>query len=183
MSDEKENPKEVEMIPGRDSLTLSWLAETADGTRDEEWALVYQDRKELKLKKPWEVESGKDEELCRISTPSRQPDRRKVRAVRLYVEGSPEPIVLEANEGWDAVFWTESAVEKFLYPYYHCQRLWNSDMDLVKHKFDTNPTVVAIKHKAPSNSDTASVEGTLQIAHQKSDGTLEWLTLPQIRDL
>jgi hypothetical protein len=164
---------------GRDSRSLSWLAETADGSRDQVFKLVYRNGKELKLLKPQEVGAG-DQTICDVTTPSCRPDRLKAVAVHVFVEGDPNPIKIDVQaNGGDAIFLTESAVEKFLYPYYRSQRIWDDDMDSLQQRFEANPQAVGVLHKAPSNSDTFSPGGTLEVAGPSPDGTVKWLALPE----
>ena len=50
----------------------------------------------------------------------------------------------------DAIFWTESAVDKFLFPYYASQRLFtDEEMRRLKESF-RDERVVAIWHFTPS---------------------------------
>ena len=164
---------------GRDSTSLSWLAETADGTRDQVFKLVYRNGKELKLLRPQDVGTG-DQTICDVTTPSCRPDRLKAVAVHVFVENDPNPIKIDVQgTATDAIFLTESAVEKFLYPYYRSHRIWDDGMDSLQEKFEQTQQAVGILHKAPSNPDTFSPEGTLEVAGRARDGKVECMALPE----
>jgi hypothetical protein len=169
--------KKREAAHGHDSSTLAWLAETADGTREKQFVLVYRNNQELKLLEPADVNAKTDVRICDIQTPNCRPDRTKVAEVHVYVEKNPKPIIIKVQDGTDAIFLTESAVEKFLYPYYRAHRIWNTKMDDLQKKYETTRTAVGMLHRAPSNSDTFSPEGTLKIAAPSKDGSLQWLEL------
>lgn len=160
-----------------DSKVLAWAAETADGSRDTTLFLVRDRDGQLWVK---EGMDGTDQELRRIRTNSHQPTRRKVLEVSCAVDGWEDPARLPSAQKWDAVFWTESSVEKFLYPYYHSQRLWDAKLESVKDEFEKDPDAVAIAHQAPSNSRVLSdsVLSTIGVARLTTrDGatSLEWL--------
>src|SRR4051812_8841454 len=128
---QKQSPKSLKNQGGQgltdnggvDSTMLSWAAETADGTRDEEMFLVLEDGKTLKVKKDGQINNPKDK-LAKVYTKNKQ-HRPKVERVLLHVENQKKPIELTGTDAWDSVFWTESSVEKFLWPYYHAHRLWD----------------------------------------------------------
>jgi hypothetical protein len=67
------------------------------------------------------------------------------------VGGATYQLPTEVEE-YDCVFWTESAVRKFLWPYYHAHRLWNADLQRLRDEYESDPTAVAIAHQAPSKS-------------------------------
>jgi hypothetical protein len=146
------NEREQEQLTGPDevdSTELSWAAETADGTRDKELFLVLEDGKYLKVKAKL---GANDKEVRKVRTKSKREKRKKVVEVLCTVKEWKEPARFPSAEEWDALFWTESAIEKFLYPYYHAQRLWNDEIEKVKKKFDRDDDAVAIAHRAPSHS-------------------------------
>lgn len=86
-------------------------------------------------------------------------------------------------EGWDAVFWTESAVEKFLYPYYHAHRIWDQQIIDVKNAFEAYPDAYAIRHKAPSASEPMSLSSILQIGVLGHGLAPAWLSPDAFIDL
>jgi hypothetical protein len=72
------------------------------------------------------------------------------------IEVDGEMIECKAKDDtWcDSVFCSESAMEKFLFPYYHSQRLLtDDDWDRLMADF-RNPLTVAIGHVHPSNHVT-----------------------------
>jgi hypothetical protein len=164
---------------GHSSWRLSWLSETADGTRDEDWRLVIDSKQELQLRKKGEPETPGDKPVCVINTPSCQPNRKKVVKVLMYVDGEDVPIAVDPADGSDAVFLTESAVDKFLYPYYHAHRIWDEKMDDLKRKFETHADTVAIRHRAPSNSATLPPDETLRVLARGEDGALRWMSISE----
>jgi hypothetical protein len=109
------------------------------------------------VKKEKQIKPG-DPRLATVYTKSKQ-HRPKVERVLLHVEDQQKPIELPGTDGWDAVFWTESSVEKFLWPYYHAHRLWDDKMTALQKKFEQDPLAVAAAHKAPSTSATLPLSG------------------------
>jgi hypothetical protein len=131
---------------------IAWLAETADGTRSVDFILVKDAKGDAKLRSQDKLEPGDEVATeIKVRTEKTLPSRIPVLQVTCEVEGH-DLMPLPSDEGWDAVFWTESSVEKFLYPYYRSQRLWSATMDALKATFDTDPEAVAIAHRAPSHS-------------------------------
>jgi hypothetical protein len=56
-----------------------------------------------------------------------------------------------ALPGYDALFWTASAIEKFLFPYYHSQRLFSrAQMDKLEKEYSADDQLIAAAHRAPS---------------------------------
>jgi hypothetical protein len=141
-----------------DSTALSWAAETADGTRDEMMVLTLEDGKNLKVKKASDITNPDDPKLAMVYTSNKQ-DRPRIERVLLHVEDQQQPIELPGTDGWDTVFWTESSVEKFLWPYYHAHRLWDDHMTALRTQFENDPMAVAVAHKAPSASATLPLSG------------------------
>ena len=130
-------------LPRVDSRQVSWWAESADGTRDKELALVLTAEGEYVVK---EAAPG-DNVVLRMYTPSAVPDRLKPAEITFQAPGGEK---MRIDELADALFWTESSVEKFLFPYYASQRLLTDDeMRRLKEGF-RDQRVVAIWHKAPS---------------------------------
>ena len=70
------------------------------------------------------------------------------------VDGTEYEIACVAAPG-DALFWTDSSMEKFLYPYYEQLRIF-PESDLTQLKQDLRnpqkrPLIVAVRHDSPSN--------------------------------
>ncbi|MGH7461696.1 MAG: hypothetical protein ACREMA_11820 [Longimicrobiales bacterium] len=112
------------------------VAEAADGFRDGQphWFLV--ERKAPHKLTPFDSETAANSALKKAgaakavvlgpfvtgaapaaATRKRAKAQKKVRAVHIYYEGSKKATVLDASRV-DAIFLTESAREKFVYPYY-----------------------------------------------------------------
>lgn len=143
---------------------IAWLAETADGSRSVDFILVKNAKGEAKLRPQDKLEPGDEVATeIKVRTEKTLPSRIPVLQVTCEVEGH-DLMPLPADQGWDAVFWTESSVEKFLYPYYRSQRLWSSTMDQLKARFDTDPEAFAIAHRAPSTAVILDETSPLTIA-------------------
>lgn len=166
-----EGKPSVSRVP--DSTNLSWLAETADGNRGEPLSLVL-DGKKLDLVPKKDLQGKK--ELTEVHTPKKRPNRKKVTEVVCKGENFEES--LKSSDKFDAVFWTESAVDKFLYPYYHAHRIWDDDIEKVKKEFDKEDRAVAIAHRAPSTSKIVPSNETLRIGVVTERG-LTWMTVQE----
>jgi hypothetical protein len=136
----------------RNFWRLSWLAETVDGWRDEKLKLVKHDTDGLLIRRENEPLGPNEQEVCQIETPSCRPDRVKVETVTLITQKGIRHQIDVQPEGWDTVFWTESSIEKFLFPYYHAHRLWDQDLEDLEDAFAAYPEAFAIRHRAPSTS-------------------------------
>ena len=122
-------------LPKVDARGLAWAAEMADGTRDAELVLY---RKGNKLALGPENDDTRGTALLKVFTKSRKHQRRS-------------PTTFEIPVQWDAVFLTESAVEKFLFPYYEAQRLLPPDkLKELKELFYTKDEFIGIAHLPPS---------------------------------
>jgi hypothetical protein len=143
---------------------LAWLAETADGNRSVDFVLVRDANGKAQLRAKDSMQEG-DEVPAEIKVRTEQtlPDRTKVVQVTCQAEGHDLEPLLSAD-AWDAVFWTESSVEKFLYPYYRSQRLWDSRMDALQARYNSDPEAVAIAHRAPSYSQILDAKAAHTIA-------------------
>ena len=174
--------KKKKKAPGRNFWKLSWLAEEADGWRDEELRLTLHPVEGLRLRRKGEALDANEKEVCKIETPKCQPGRTPVLSVTVGVKDAKAKQI-DPAEGWDALFWTESAVEKFLYPYYHAHRLWDDTMEEVRKAFETYPGAVAVKHKAPSNSFVMYAADSLQIGALDLSGKFQWMSVPQFLEV
>jgi hypothetical protein len=54
------------------------------------------------------------------------------------------------RDEYDCLFWSESAVRKFVWPYYHAHRLWDAGLEQLRTDWENDPTAVAIAHQAPT---------------------------------
>jgi hypothetical protein len=156
-----------------DATNLSWLAETADGTRGETLYLIKDTKEKLQLVSEGDLKGRAY--LATVETPKKRRERQEVTEVVCH--GKNYSATLKSTEKYDAVFWTESSIDKFLYPYYAAHRIWDERMDKVKKKFDDSDFAVAIAHRAPSTSEALAYEevevGVLDA------GALTWMTVKQ----
>jgi hypothetical protein len=150
-------------VAGHDSTRLSWLSETANGWRDEKLQLVYHATDGLSIKHANDGLKTGENKVCDIETPSSQPTRSKVVSVTLETADGATHQFTVGPEGWDALFWSESSIEKFLYPYYHAHRIWDDNIESVKESFEEYPMAFAIRHKAPSASAAMGAPATVEI--------------------
>jgi hypothetical protein len=135
---------------------LAWWAESADGCRDEDLVIT-----EI-------IENGTPKHVVRkkgvlapgerllvndiIHTESAVKGRQTVSRLLIEVEGETIECKAKDDTWCDSVFCSESAMEKFLFPYYHSQRLLTDD-EWKRLKADfMNPLTVAIGHVHPSHS-------------------------------
>lgn len=134
-------------MPALTARALAWIAEAADGTRDVNRVLVQNADGKLALVD--EIDANGRPIILEIRTPSRKKQVRKDWKLTIPKE-------------WDALFLTESAVEKFLFPYYESQRLLNgSEMELLKGQYYNRPDVAGILHKPPSRPSLLLVDGSI----------------------
>ena len=90
-----------------------------------------------------------DTVVLRVYTPSLVPSRLKPVEITFQAPGCEK---IRIDERADALFWTESAVEKFLFPYYAAHRLFtDEEMQRLKDAFKSEKAV-ALWHRAPSYS-------------------------------
>lgn len=124
---------------------LRWLGEGADGDRDKDCVVAWVGN-ELKVVE--KKSSGPDEPLVlHVRTPSRGPGMRGGLKVSITFE-KDEPIPLDSTI--DAIFLTQSAVEKFVLPYY----MRMQDPEWIAETRDAlyRKDIVATLHASPSSS-------------------------------
>jgi hypothetical protein len=153
------------------STSLSWLAETADGFRGKSLGLFVDKNGDLTLSAQ-DTLNG-EPPITRVTTPKHQDRRAEV--TKVTCEGNGFNKNLESKDDFDAVFWTESSVEKFLYPYYHAHRLWNRTMTDLKDIFENDPRIAAIAHRAPSASVSVPADN-LELGLVEG-GALTWMNM------
>lgn len=106
--------------PIQNALQLRQLAEYAASLRNNHWKVV--SRKVLKGDQLAVVPPGTvipSDPVLDLKTNAQRPDR-KVPAVTIQAPGGK---ALPLKE-YDAVFWSEAAVEKFVLPYYASKSMW-----------------------------------------------------------
>lgn len=133
-----------------DARALAWIAEHAHGLGGKPLALVQEKDGEVKLKAQSEVHPQDDFVLLEVETPLVRPDRLRLERITIQPQGGPAFDL----KGCDALFWTESAIQKFMLPYYHAQRLLDDvGMKELMDAFHSRD-VVAIAHVPPSRHET-----------------------------
>jgi hypothetical protein len=149
--DEHNTATEVAQI---DATILHWLAEEAHGRQGKTKLILVKDLAGKPALRDPEGKDGvkaTDEVLFDIITHADAPQLMRPAKIILQVPGGNEER-LDQLEGCDALFWSTSAIEKFLLPYYAAHRLLNDDeMATLKSKCKQK-NVVAILHVAPSKS-------------------------------
>jgi hypothetical protein len=103
-----------------DASELRRVAEAADGMRDQELTLVIRGGSSVDLPHlevvPTRHVLADDVRICSVGTRSVMQDRPKPFRVVLQVRETDQPLELQME--YDALFWSEAAVEKFFFPYY-----------------------------------------------------------------
>lgn len=121
----------------RSASDVRRLAEAVNGKRDTDVIVATDRQGELVTRTA--LEEG-DTFLFTVNTRSRQ---RRVEATgRISAEGMQAEL-----EECDAVFWTESSVEKFVWPYYEAHGI---DVSRIRSAYESDPAIVAIAHIIPS---------------------------------
>jgi hypothetical protein len=112
------------------------MAETFHGFKGKKLVAVHTIAGAILLKE--EAAEG-DIVLFEVETPLEVPDRLKLEKVVVKAEGCAE---FDAAAKYDSLFWTESAIEKFVFPYYVAQRvLTDEDMATLKAGIRTKEVV------------------------------------------
>lgn len=135
-----------------DARTLRMLGDWADGARGVEMVIVSTRKEnELVLKRKGEVKVGEEQVILEVETPG--VERHDV-TTSLVVDGKAP---YKLDERYDAVFWSESAYEKFVFPYYASVRTrdWEFMNGLLAAFKD--PKTLFIPHLWPSISFAVSV--------------------------
>jgi hypothetical protein len=141
--------------PPLDYRDFAWLAETLDGRRDEDVKIIRvieNGRQKLVVKnKDYTLMDGETLVLDGIRTGNWVSERPEV-AVTIGVGAASTLCKTDDGLLCDAVFCSESAIEKFVFPYYHSQRLlteteWVQLIAEVK-----KPSTMAVGHAHPSRS-------------------------------
>jgi hypothetical protein len=94
---------------------LRKLAECAHGHRDRVLDLVYRNGTVELVSRA----TDSDYLMCRVMTgPSRQREAQPASTLQSVVVTGPTGVPEEVVQKYDAIFWTESSIEKFFFPYY-----------------------------------------------------------------
>ncbi|MBL0890042.1 MAG: hypothetical protein IBJ19_05465 [Gemmatimonadaceae bacterium] len=86
----------------------------------------------------------------RVTTPLKAPGKPRPKAVFVQHPGTGEMIYVD-TEKFDAVFWGEAAIEKFLVPYY--VRFQSEGFMQTLREAITNEEIIAVAHEWPSFVD------------------------------
>ena len=149
---------------------LRRLAEAVDGVRDQPAYIVWGEHgPEVKT----HVAKG-DDVMAECRTNNVVSGRRRFTSITVdppFVDASGAPVTDIASR-FDAMFWSESAVEKFALPYY-LRYHTPAEVDEIRTLFD-QPSVYALMHLPLSNC--------FYVASARTDGkTLEVLTPEELR--
>ena len=157
-------------LPLLDARQLRELGETADGARGDERVIVARKKdgrfsfdvlSEAQASDDPEVRSGAAKRVLRVQTSVKVRDRPAAKVVVTSADGKPAD-GLPPNA--DAVFLSESAAEKFLFPYYESVRIFEPKQlaDLKKRFLDPRAGryVIAIAHTPPSHPHDVTVSGS-----------------------
>lgn len=136
------------MTPAVDSRAIAWWAEKAHGLQGERLGCVQRASGDLEIVPLSDVNAG-EEVLFEVFTPAHVPPMVRPEKLILKAPNGPE-IPLHDMPEYDSLFWTASAIEKFVFPYYAAQRLL-TEQQMASLMADFNrANLVAIAHVAPS---------------------------------
>ena len=121
----------------RSATDVRRLAESVNGHRDADVIVATDRNGELVTRSSLLPD---DTYLFTVHTANRQ--RRAAPTGRLEVGGIDIELV-----GCDSVFWTEAAVEKFVWPYYEAHGI---DVKRIREAYESDQHIVAIVHKIPT---------------------------------
>ncbi len=131
--------------PKVDAREIAWWAETAHGFKGLGKRFLVDTKKGVRFKEKDEL--GKEPVLAIVETDAAAPNREPPDSVTAKIGGE----TYQLKDKCDALFWTESAIEKFFIPYYEAQRLLDPDkMDKLKKLYRDERTV-ALGHMPPSH--------------------------------
>jgi hypothetical protein len=132
-----------------DANKLAWWAETAHGKQGTPLYIVLRADGTPELAERDKLDGR--EPLLEVETKGVRKNP-LVRPLKLTMQVSPTRVINFLDDpDYDALFWTASAIEKFLFPYYHSQRLYNrAQMDRLEKEYDTDDQLIVAAHRAPS---------------------------------
>lgn len=142
-------------VPLIDARSLSRIAEWVDGFRGETVVVVRDNDEWVALP---ESQAGGREPVLRSRKELDRPARRM--DSRVTIDG------VELGPEVDALFWTESAIQKFLQPYYAAHRIQTeAEIEGLRAAYDRDD-LIAIMHVAPSQGH-ALFEDELRVVVRK----------------
>lgn len=155
-------------LPQIDATILHWLAEEAHGRQGVTLIVVKDEGGKLTLRSEQDLKTT-DEPLFAVTTPKDAPQLQRPEEITLKVRGR-DPERLDQIEGCDALFWSTSSIEKFLFPYYAAHRLLtDAEMSELKSKCRAK-NVVAVLHVAPSKSFVRTGVDRFQVVQGAEEG-------------
>ena len=158
-------------IPKVDAREIAWWAETAHGFTGKDLKLVLTEDDKCVLK---EQAGPSDQVLVEVSSSNVVPNRLTRPKIEVQPPGCPKERVEEKG---DALFWTESSIEKFLFPYYYAQRLLTDEEMADLKKSYANRKVVAFIHIPPSQTMAIHGKDTVMVLEAKDGDELAWTPL------
>jgi len=162
-------PEKKPATDGRKALTaneLRWLGEAADGDRDKDCTIVWVGDT-LKVVERKEMKSGDEPSGIDVRTPWRGKGGMHGGISVQIIFGTDKPRQLPANV--DAIFLTQSAVEKFVLPYYMRMQdpewvqqtrdgLYAEDIVAAVHAYPSTTTGISRKVLQPLKKNPATGE-------------------------
>lgn len=147
-----------------DATKLAWWAEEAHGKQGTPLYIVVDDKDNAVLTDTPPADAS--QVLLEVSTKGTRAPLKRPERIVLTMPGGEEVNLLDNPKlpGCDALFWSASSIEKFLFPYYYSQRLFSDvKIEKLRAKYREDKTLVAALHRAPSKpyfldaTDTAAL--------------------------
>lgn len=152
--------------PSLTSNELRRLAEAADGYRNQTLCLVDTGQRFEVIPKS-DVDTRSLKPLLEVNTPVDGPN----------LQGASYKVIYKGKEyhhpNVDAVFLSQSAVEKFVFPYY-ARFLAPAALDRMRTEFYATPGVFAVVHEFPTVYATLSNHDTKSLVEKPSVATLRF---------
>ncbi len=134
-----------------DARSLAWITEEAEGTRDRNLKLVENiGLGTVRLVEEREFDPSIHHRLLDVRTDNIRADRIKLETLTMKPQGAAARDLPVGEGEWDALFWTEAAIEKFFFPYYIAQRLLDpKDWGFLRAALEDRE-LIAVAHFTPS---------------------------------
>jgi hypothetical protein len=133
------------------SNMLAWFAEGAHGQQQKTMYIVEDESGELVMT---DVDPRPAKEpLLEVFTKCERGKLKAPKQVVIELESGKTRNLLDDPEypKCDALFWSASSIEKFLFPYYHSHRLYgHAEICALMSQYRANSELVAAVHVAPS---------------------------------
>jgi hypothetical protein len=134
------------------SNTLAWFAEGAHGQQEQNMYIVEDANGDLILTDKDPRPAGK-EPFLEVFTKGERPKLMPAQKIAVQLKNGKEKNLLNDPDypHCDALFWSASSIEKFLFPYYHAHRLYSqAEICGLMTEYRANKKLVAALHVAPS---------------------------------